>query len=231
MRLRLETLAIVAALAFTGCENPNMRLVSPENQTLDLDGPLLRYPAGPVAAGEGPSSRVEAVVLKNARFDVSLGILSVPVKVVNKRERGVLFPLARAEVEQTDGTRRKRVPLASVPKANAAGLNRVDDVLVKPDDDQVLGLTFGSKEAPLKGDSFRVYLYALDSDGSGVVENAPVVVLGNGAFKEPPAPFSRTPKPEAQPTPAPPAAKTVACPACGAAKPEGATTCPQCGSR
>jgi hypothetical protein len=226
--------AVAACAAFVGCGSTGKSHLSPENRDLETDDEEILYPAGLAEQQPGPTSNVDLEVVRGARLNTETWALTVPVKAINNRDRTVLFVLNRAEVEQTDGVRRKRYQATGVNKAVGGAMGRDDQALVPPGGSKTFTVVFGNRDAKLRGDSFRVYLHAVQTDGSGALGNLPVIILGNGTFAKPPRPFmpEQTPAPAAvAPGSAPAPVATKACGACGASMPTGLVPCPECGSR
>lgn len=163
----------------------------------------------------------------------SNGDLQVPLRVHNSRGETLRVLGARCEVECTNGTRCR---------------SRDDAALfVNPDATKDFSLLFGDRGTPVVGSSFRVYLWIERTNGKGLLEFVPPLVIKGGSepFAYPPRSFQKdpgtgksvddafppvAPRPSATPAPTAGAPDTKPCPACGEARPVGSARCPQCGS-
>ena len=183
------------------------------------------------ARPSGPTTVVDPGARANLRIDLTgnvvlrSGVLILPLRIENAGDRAVRVVLDRCEVEETSGSRRPR-------HRSAYGELQC---LVPTRDARAATLVFGETTAPLSGDTFRVYLWIEDVDGSGLIDGIPpLLVSGKGSFDFPPRPLAkdlRSPA-EAYPpsTAQPPALRpdAVDCPHCSAPR-TGTGPCPYCG--
>ena len=163
----------------------------------------------------------------------SNGDLMVPLRLRNSRGEALRVDFRRCEVELANGTR----------------CHSRDDgsVFVPPDTAKDFSILFGDRTTPVSGSSFRVYLWLERTNGKGLLEFVPPLVIarGGGPFSSPPRPFQNdpgtgkpvddafppvSPRPVATPPPGA-AAHEHPCAACGEPRPDGAATCPHCGSQ
>jgi hypothetical protein len=152
------------------------------------------------------------------------GVLIAPIKVTNHRPNYVQVYLDRCEVETQTGERRRR------RVTNDTSIN------VSPGQTKTFKLMFGDPSVPLAEGSFRIWLWIQATDGSGLIENVPPLVVGKGNFSNPPAPYTRVtvvqdlPPPTDPPPPVPVVTgETYPCPNCAERRPKGSKTCPSCG--
>ena len=172
---------------------------------------------------------VSVDVLSNGTIVLRSGVLVVPLKVVNRRDRFVQVFYDRCEIETTNGDRRHRRPSSAAT------------CTIAPGHSETFKLIFGdSRSDPLPGDSFRIWLWIQPTDGSGVLTGVPPLVFGTGSFQSAPQGFVNassppptlpppTEPPPPPPPPPPPGAKIGPCSTCGEPRPEGSATCPHCG--
>jgi hypothetical protein len=111
----------------------------------------------------------------------SNGDLNVPIHLRNDRRDRISVVCEKCEVELTDGT---RCPCKA---------DRDDTCTVPAGSDGEFRLLFGNRSRPVKGSSFRVYLWL--EDEKGLIDYVPPLVIdgGGGPFAYPPRPFSRDP--------------------------------------
>ena len=181
-----------------------------------------------VARPADPGVNVD--VLSNGTIVLKSGVLVAPLKVVNRRDRFIQVFLDRCELETAAGDRRHRRNGGSA-----------STVLIAPGKSETFKLIFGDdKRDPLPGDTFRVWVWAEVTDGSGVIAGVPPLVFGAGSFQRPPQGFANTtaapttlPPPTEPPPPAvappPPGTEMTNCSTCGEPRPKNAATCPHCG--
>jgi hypothetical protein len=177
------------------------------------------------AAVAPSTAKVNVTVDKEPTF--KKGVLIARLRVGNNTSTFISIVRDRCEVETTDGQRRR------VFRGNN-GITRVG-----PRDSGLVQLVFGEQATPLFGETFRLYLWAEPTDGSGVIANLPVVTIGTGSFATPAKPFSKDgaatetlpPPTDPPPTTTPTVAgSTTAQPAkTDLVKTDVATTCPNCG--
>ncbi len=191
-----------------------------------------------VVAGCKTKVRQDAVAARPAdasvRIDASAeetilkaGVLIIPMKVTNRRDRFIQVFYDRCELEDTNGDRRKR---KTTPQSN---------ITIGPGKTEKFKMVFGEPSRPLAGTSFRLWLWIQPTDGSGLIENMPPLVIGAGPFAKPEQPFVKQQQPkdmlppptEAPPTvaPPPPGTPTAPCTTCGEPRPKGSASCPHCG--
>jgi hypothetical protein len=188
--------------------------------------------SGPATVSDS-SGNANVTVDLNGSVVIKSGVLIVPLRVTNSGGRFAQVLYDRCEIEDTAGNRRRR--------HMGSGSTSLS---ISPGETKSFKLIFGETTNPVMGDTFRIYSWIQLTDGSGLIDNLPPLVIGQGTFASAPKPFRKgtapandlpppteSPPPSATSTPTStqtPAGQMRECPHCSEMRPA-TGDCPHCG--